>query len=60
MADCWNRDNNNWDLGLRGASSWIEFDSWSGLVLKVNTVRLGDGMDRAVFALDSSAIFSSK
>lgn len=63
-ADCWNSDNNenDWDLGFRRGILDREFYSWLGMASKIDvvTLRLGDGLDRAVWALDSSGIFSTK
>lgn len=60
VADCWNDIWLDWDLRFRRGIRYREFESWLGLVLMIDAAKVGDGIDRAYWYLESSGIFSTR
>lgn len=60
IQDCWDSDNQTWNLGIRRVLFDREFGSWVSLIEKLNSVRLGPRLDKIIWKLVGYGRFSSR
>lgn len=60
IADRWISDNHSWDLGVRRCQFGQEFSSWILLIDILNSIVIGNSLDKVSWHIDSLRRFSSK
>lgn len=52
IAGCWNEEHRGWDLGFRSSLFDREFDSWLGLISRLDTTHLREPSNRLIWSTE--------